>query len=249
MTISAVIIAKNEAKMFPRCLESLAWCQEIVVIDDASSDETAAIATRLGAKVYSHPLENDFAKQRNYGLTKATGEWILFVDADEVVSSKLAQEIQKTIQTTRAQGFLIKRVDSLWGKTLQHGETGNIYLLRLARKDAGKWQGRVHETWLVAGKVEKLQHVLLHFPHPTISEFLAEINFYTSLRAEELHKKGVRATCLSILFYPKAKFVLNYFFRQGFRDGLPGLIFALLMSFHSFLVRGKLWQVQQRKTV
>lgn len=247
MTISAVIIAKNASSSLKKCLESITWCNEIVVIDDNSTDETAKTAEKCGAKVYKHELTNDFSVQRNYGLEKASGDWVLFVDADEVVPASLAKEIQDILLNTKVEGFLIKRVDTIWDKKLLYGETGNIFLLRLARKSAGVWEGKVHETWQVKGKVERLQHTLEHFPHPTINEFLTEINFYTTLRAEELYAQGVSASFLDIIVYPKAKFIVNFILKKGYKDGIQGFIFAILMSFHSFLVRGKLWQLHQKK--
>lgn len=247
MTISAVIIAKNASSSLKKCLESITWCNEIVVIDDNSTDETAKIAEKYGAKIYKHELTNDFSVQRNHGLEKASGDWVLFVDADEVVSASLAKEIQNILLNTKVEGFLIKRVDTMWDKKLLYGETGNIFLLRLARKSAGVWEGKVHETWQVKGKVERLQHALEHYPHPTINEFLTEINFYTTLRAEELYAQGVSASFLDIIVYPKVKFIVNFILKKGYKDGIQGFIFAILMSFHSFLVRGKLWQLHQKK--
>ncbi len=118
----------------------------------------------------------------------------------------------------------------MWGQILKHGETGNIKLLRLAKKRAGKWEGRVHETWKVVGRKMTLQNHLDHFPHPTIESFLKEINFYTDLRAKELYEQKIKAYWWSPLLYPVAKFKLNYILRRGFQDGLPGLVFAMLMS-------------------
>nr|MBI5455569.1 hypothetical protein [Candidatus Levybacteria bacterium] len=144
-------------------------------------------------------------------------------------------------------GFYIKRLDVIWGKMLKHGETGNIKLLRLARKKAGVWYGKVHEQWQIDGKISELENSLIHYPHQTIDEFLKEINFYTSIRAKELYEAGVRGSLKDIIVYPKAKFILNYFIRLGFLDGIEGFIFAIFMSFHSFLVRGKLWLLWKQK--
>lgn len=249
MTISAVILTKNEEKSIQSCISSLSWCDEVIVIDDNSSDKTRAIAEKLKAKVYEHSLGNNFAEQRNYGLEKAQGDWILFVDADEQVSQSLAFEIQGKISENieNVQGYFVKRLDSMWGKTLQYGENGKITLLRLARKDAGTWQGKVHETWEISGKTGLLTNPLHHFPHQTVSEFLNEINFYTDVRAQELFDKKTKVSWWHIIVYPKAKFFVNYFIKLGIRDGLPGLMVALLMSFHSFLVRGKLWILWHKK--
>lgn len=241
--ISAVVLTKNEENNIVDCLESISWCDEVIIIDDHSTDNTVELAKRAGAKVYSHSLDQDFSAQRNFGLQKAQGEWVLFVDADERVSSALWYEIMAMINNPIGgyDGFYLKRKDTLWGKELQYGETGNIKLLRLAKKDAGQWNGYVHETWKIKGKTSVLKNPLAHFPHQTVAEFLTEINYYTTIRAKELYKKKVFVSWWHILFYPKAKFVLNYFMKGGFLDGLPGFVFALMMSFHSFLVRGKLW--------
>ncbi len=246
--ISAVILTKNEEKNITACLESLSWCDEIVVIDDNSTDKTVDIAKKKGVRVYVHALENNFSEQRNFGLEKATGDWVLFVDADERISSALWYEIMANTNTPLDgySGFYLKRQDSMWGKVLQHGETSNVKLLRLAKKDAGSWEGKVHEAWKVQGKKLTLKNPLMHYPHQSVNEFLQEINYYTDLRAEELYNKKIKTSWWSIILFPKVKFVSNYVIKLGFLDGLPGLVFALMMSFHSFLVRGKLWFLWQK---
>ncbi|MBI2036184.1 hypothetical protein HYT17_00910 [Candidatus Microgenomates bacterium] len=135
----------------------------------------------------------------------------------------------------------------MWGRELKYGETVNVKLLRLAKKEAGKWEGKVHEKWVVKGKTGQLENPLHHFPHQRIGEFLQEINFYTDIRARELFDRNVKTYWWSIILYPKAKFIINYLVYQGFRDGLPGLVFALMMSFHSFLVRAKLWLLWKKQ--
>jgi glycosyltransferase involved in cell wall biosynthesis len=249
MKISTIVLTKNEEKNIEKCLKALQWCDEIIVVDDGSVDKTVILAKKLGAKVYEHNLSNNFSQQRNFGLEKAQNEWVLFVDADERVSPALAAEIQLRITNYELghSGFYIQRLDSIWGKVLKHGETGNIKLLRLAKKDRGKWKGSVHETWDVKGEIGVLKNTLMHYPHQTLTEFLKEINFYTTLRAEELYKQKIPVSFLDIIIYPKAKFIQNYFFKLGFLDGNAGIVFALCMSFHSFLVRGKLWQLWQKK--
>lgn len=246
--ISAVILTKNEEKNIEACLTSIAWCDEKIIIDDHSEDKTVELAKKKGAKVFSRAMRGDFSDQRNFGLSKTSGDWVLFIDADERVSSALWYEIMQYTSESIEEytGFYIKRLDTMWGKILRHGEMGNIVLLRLAKKGAGKWEGNVHERWNVQGKTTLLKNPLDHFPHNTVTEFLKEINFYTDLRAEELFKKKTSVNWLAIIVYPKAKFILNYFFRRGFLDGLPGFVVAMLMSFHSFLVRGKLWLLWQK---
>ena len=253
MNISAVVLTKNEEENIVDCLESLSWCNEIVVIDDNSEDRTIEIAKNYGAKVFVNSLQNDFSKQRIFGLSKATNDWVLFVDADERVSEVLASEIFNFLPIKSGSifnsfdGFYIKRLDYMWGKELKHGETGNIKLLRLAKKNAGLWKGKIHETWDVKGKIGELTNPLLHFPHKTLNEFLNEINFYTDIRVKELYDQKVTVYWWSIILYPKLKFFVNYFLKLGFLDGIQGLVFAIIMSFHSFLVRGKLWMLWQKE--
>lgn len=243
--ISVVVLTKNEEKNIEDCLKTLLWCDEILVIDDYSIDKTVIIAKKYTKHVFSHNLEDNFSAQRNFALEKAKGDWILFVDADERVSKTLAEEIQEKISSpSKIDGFYIKRDDFMWGKKLQYGETADVQLVRLAKKNAGKWKGIVHEIWDIHGMKGVLQNPLEHYPHQTLSEFLEEINYYTTLRAAELYKKKTPVSGFSILLYAKGKFFQNYFLKLGFLDGISGLLVAILMSFHSFLVRGKLWLLQ-----
>ncbi len=246
--ISAIILTKNEERNIKDCLEGLSWCDEKIVIDDESEDRTLEIAKKLGAKVFTRRLSN-FSGQRNFGLEKAKGDWVLFVDADERISQALWYEIMQYVNdpVENLSGFFLKRVDIMWGKKLKHGESGALKLMRLAKKGSGKWTGTVHEKWNIPGKTGILDNPLYHYPHSTVDQFLAEINKYTDLRAKELYEQGVKTNWFLILLYPKTKFFLNYVIRLGFLDGLAGLITALMMSFHSFLVRGKLWLLWEKK--
>lgn len=252
--LSVVILTKNEEKNILDCLETVSWADEIIILDDNSDDRTLETAEKLGLKnlrIIKRDLQKDFAMQRNYATQKAKNEWILFIDADERVTPELRREINDFLieekNNHKFNGMYVKRRDILWGKLLKHGETGKIKLLRLAKKSSGKWQGKVHEEWTVEGNTDTFISFVLHFPHQTISEFLAEINFYTTIRAAELYNNGTSTSLLQIIVYPKAKFYVNYFFKLGVLDGLEGLIFAILMSLHSFLVRGKLWLLWEKR--
>lgn len=247
--ISAVVLAKNEEKRIIDCLESLYWCDEIIVVDDYSSDLTVSVIESLEnkkIKIFERALNNDFAAQRNFALRKADFDWVLFVDADERVTDVLANEIKFKTGSTHSAAFFIRRIDNVWGRNLKYGETGNIKFIRLAKKNVGKWVGKIHEKWEIDGKKENLESPLIHYPFREISEFLLKINFYTDLRAKELFDSGKKANWVSVIFYAKGKFLLNYFLKLGILDGVPGLIHAVVMSFHSFLVRGKLWFLWQK---
>lgn len=239
--LSAVVLTKNEARNIDRCLSALNFCDEIIVVDDFSTDDTAKFARKYTSKIFQRHLADDFASQRNFGLSKATGPWVLFIDSDEQVSKSLSKEIKTSIQTPTIVGFYIYRQDHFLGKTLHFGESGKLKLLRLAKKDAGKWVRPVHEIWQTKGKVGELQSPLDHYPHPSISEFIQEINHYTTIEAR--YRSGKIRALLQLITFPAGKFIYNYFFKLGFLDGFPGLIMAFLMSYHSLLVRLKiLWR-------
>lgn len=244
--ISAVILAKNEENNIIDCLEGLKFVDEVIVIDDESSDRTVERAKSKGAKVVKHSLERNFAKQRNFALTLAKNDWVLYVDADERVSPELAQEILKRVQDDKRDGYFIPREDKLFGKKIKHGELQRKKYIRLGKKDKGKWVGAVHEEWKISGKVETLKNPIIHLPHQSLSEFISEINFYTTIRAKELFDQGARSSWYSIILYTKGKFLYTYFYKLGFLDGLSGFVLSLIMSLHSFLVRGKLYLLSKK---
>jgi len=239
-SISAVVLASNEEKNIRKCLQNLKWCNEILVIDDYSKDKTVQIAKKEGAKVFKRKLNNNFALQRNYGLSKTKSEWVLFIDADEVATKSLRDEILN-LKFNIYDGFFIKRKDYFLRKEIKYGEVGKIRLLRLGKKKQGKWKRMVHEYWSVKGKVGELKNPLLHFSHPTISEFIEDINKYSNLHAKELKKEKKKSNLFKIVIWPVGKFIYNYFFELGFLDGKEGFIIGVMMSFHSFLAWSKIW--------
>lgn len=248
LMISAVILTHNNEDILSKTLSSLSWCDETIVIDDHSNDKTISIAEQSGATVFKRHLNDDFAGQRNFGLSKAKGEWVIFVDSDEIITDKLKNEILKALGNKQEySGYYLKREDFMFGKFLKHGETARVRLLRLARKDRGVWKRPVHEVWDIQGKTAILENPILHFPHPNVAQFLDDINRYSTLNAHYLKSQKVRVYWWHISGYPKMKFLINYFRYQGFRDGTPGAIMAILMSFHSFLTRAKLWLLYQNK--
>lgn len=143
--------------------------------------------------------------------------------------------------------FYIKRKDVFLGRELKFGETGNLKLVRLVKKGKGLWKRPVHEYLEVSGKIEELNSPLEHFSHNNIASFVKKLNFYTSINAEYLYKNREKASFFSIFFYPVGKFLKNYFWKLGFLDGAHGFIHAVLMSFHSFLTRAKLFFLTNKK--
>lgn len=246
--ITAVVLTKNEVNNIKDCLESLSFCDEILVIDDNSTDKTGSLAKSLGAKVIKRALNNDFASQHNFALSKAKNEWVLFIDADERVTEKLSFEIKDAVDSKKYDGYFIKRIDNIWGREIKYGEIGKSRFLRLAKKNSGKWERRVHERWKINGRVANLNNNIIHFSHQSVEEFIKNVDFFSSLHAEANMNEGKRSYIFKICFMPLAHFIRNYVFRIGFLDGIQGFVFAVVMSFHSFLAWSKLSLKQKNVT-
>lgn len=246
--ISCIILAQNEEKNLKECLNSVKWCDEVIIIDDYSTDKTEEIAKNFNARIYKNHLNNDFANQRNFGLDKAKGDWVLFLDSDERITLALATEIQQAIvfNTQNINGFFFKRTDVLWGRKLKHGETGNVKLLRLAKRNVGVWQRAVHEVWEIKGRKKTLKNPIIHYPHQTLREFISDIDKYSTIHARENAKTGKNSSLAKIILWPRLKFLSNYFLKKGFLDGEQGFMVAMLMSLHSFLSWSKLWLAQKK---
>ena len=246
MKLSIVVLAKNEQRNIIRAIESVEFSDEIIVIDDFSTDKTSEYAMEMGAVVHRKKLNNNFASQRNFGLQKSRGDWILFLDADEFLTKELQTEIKKLIKgKSKYSVYHIKRRDFMWGKELEYGEIKTVRkkgLIRLVKKGSGKWISPVHEVFVTTSPAGRLNNFINHYPHPTVKEFLDKINFYSTLRAKELFHLKKNVSLLEIIFFPTGKFLMNYFIKLGFLDGPAGFLYAFMMSFHSFLVRAKLYQ-------
>ncbi len=221
MTITAIIIT-NQEKLNKFLLESLSFVDEVIVVIDSSVI--------------------DFAAQRNFALAKSTSDWVLFVDDDEYVGQELAREIPLTIASSKEAAFLIKRLDVVFHQTLSHGETGHIKMVRLARRNAGKFIRPVHEIWKINGRVGELQSPLYHIKDHFISEFIGRMSHYGQIDSQILTQEDKPFSYFRLLFYPKAKFFQNYLFKLGFLDGLVGFFQAYLMSIQSLTVRVFQWE-------
>lgn len=232
MKLSAVVLTKNNQTTLKRCLSSLTWCQEIIIIDDFSTDQTRKISRQFEVKFVTHVLKHDWSRQRNFALTQTKNDWVLFIDSDEVISPALKKEILKL--DFAVNGYFLPRTDIFLGQKLEHGETAKVRLLRLANKKQGRWIRPVHEVWDIKGKTSILTHPILHQRNLSLFDFIERINVYTSLETQSFHWLD--------LFKPVLKFILNYFFHGGYKDKMQGFIMAYLMSLHSLIVRVKSWK-------
>lgn len=246
MKLSIVILTKNEEKKIEEAIKSAQFADEILLIDDYSTDKTLEIAQKYKVNFVQRRLNNNFSQQRNFALNQAKGDWIFFLDADEVITSELKVEI-KTILSKNSSfcAYYIKRRNIFWGRILKHGELTLYYKrgkIRLVKRNSGIWKYSVHEIFSVKGPTKRLDNYINHYSHEGIKDFLKKINLYSSIRARELQRQGKKSNIFQILFYPIVKFKMNYIIKLGFLDGVPGFIYSFMMSFHSFLVRAKLYQ-------
>ncbi len=190
----------------------------------------------------NQPDITNFSRLRNQAMKQAKTNWVLFLDADEKLSSKLKAEINKvTLSDATASknvNYQLKRLDVFLGKKLYFGETAQFCSTRLIQKGSGQWQGKVHEKFNSKLPLKTLKHPLIHNRQLTINQFIERLNNYTSIRAQELSQLSL----FQLLFYPPLKFIQNYIFRLGFLDGYPGLIMAFSMSLHSLMVRVKVYE-------
>jgi glycosyltransferase involved in cell wall biosynthesis len=239
MNITGVVLAHNEEKNIQKALDSLHFCKEVIVLDDNSADATQNSARKSGARVVSFPVSQSFSAARNEAMKLAQNEWVFFLDADEVVTPVLAHEIEACDGTKSA--YAVPRRDFFWGKELMWGETRSARttgIVRLVKKESGTWVGLVHEVFACFGQVGKLGGYIDHIPHQSVTEFIRDVNKYSTIRAEELHQQR-SVTTLEMILFPFGKFIYTYFIKLGFLDGPPGFVYSFVMSFHSFLVRSK----------
>lgn len=239
--LSAVVIARNEEAAIGACLDALAWCPEIIVVDSRSEDATREIAKGRGAKVIEHDWEG-YGRQKNFAVAQAAHEWVLCVDADEIVSPELRAGIEKALAQTGSGAYQITRRNRFMGAWLRHGEGYPDRIVRLFDRRTARWsEDPVHEKVLTTGTVGKIEGDLLHESAETLASYLEKQNRYTSLQAEALFRDGVRPSLAKLVFSPLVRFVKFYLLRGGCLDGVPGLVHIAIGCFNSFAKNAKLF--------
>lgn len=244
--ISAVIITKNEADNIGRCLDSLHWADEIVVVDSGSTDNTMEICRDYGAKVIETEWRG-FGKTKQLAVNSAKYDWVFSIDADEEVTPKLADRL-KSIRKAgpHASGYRIKRNSFYLGKMIRYSGWNRDYPLRLFNRKYGNFNDkRVHESVKIKGTVGKIEERILHYTYPTISSYIKKMDLYSTLGAELLKDKNKKAGIFKALFHAKIKFIKMYFINLGFLDGKAGLALALNSAFSVYLKYLKLWQMNR----
>lgn len=254
MKLSIVVITCNEEATLPRTLESVSALVrdskgEIVIVDSGSTDRTVEIARSHGAKVFVESWKG-YAAQKNSAIEKATGEWILSLDADEEVEPALAEEIDRAIESSGSSGFLIPRKNFFLGRWMRYGGYWPDPKLRLFRRGAAAFEDRlVHEdAKLTGGDAGRLQHALIHHSYPTLSDYINHMNRYSSLGAEMAQAKGRSGfSVIDIAVRPFLTFIYNYFFRLGFLDGREGLLVHLYHAVYVSWKYAKTWELGRSK--
>jgi len=244
--ISAVVITYNEQDNIERCLSSLDWVDEILVVDSHSTDRTVELCRKYTDRVLLHKWEG-FVRQKIYATKRAGYDWILSIDADEEVSPGLRAEIIKLRQSGfTAAAYQMPRKVFYLGKWIRRGGWYPDYKVRLFDRKQGQWIGvEVHEYWQSAGKCARVQGDLLHYSYKNITDHLNKINNLTSVAAVELSGKNTTASIWDLLVNPISKFIKSYFIKTGFLDGFVGLVIAVMGSYYVFLKYLKLWELQQ----
>ena len=226
-TLSVIIITKNEAELVGRCLESVKWADEIIVVDSGSTDDTVEICRRYTDRVVVTDWPG-FGPQKNRALAMATGDWVLSVDADEEVTEALAQEIQHVLQAPQAQGYTLPRLSSYCGRFMRHSGWWPDPVLRLFHRSAGSFTPvRVHERVVLNGAVGALTQTLMHHSFRSLDQVLHKVNHYSHESALALHAQGRRASLATAIGHGLWSFFRTYVLKRGFLDGREGFILAV----------------------
>ena len=240
MALSAVIITHNAATQLPDCLRSLSFCDEVLLVDSGSSDDTIKVAQAAGAKVIIRPWLG-YGPQKHFAVEQAANDWVLCVDADERVSEALRESIIAELKAPRARAYAMPRCNRFLGRWLRHGEGYPDWGLRLFDRRAAQWSDdSVHEKVLTTTQVARLEGDLLHDSAESLELYLDKQNRYTSLQAERLHRAGRGAGVLHLVVSPVTRFIKFYVLRFGFLDGVAGLVHVSIGCMNSFNKYAKL---------
>jgi glycosyltransferase involved in cell wall biosynthesis len=245
--LSATLITLNAARQLAASLDSLAFCDEIVVVDSGSSDGTVELAQSRGARVV-HCDWRGFGGQKQFAIEQASYDWVLCIDADEMVSERLRESILQALQEPQYRAYRFPRCNRFLGRFLRYGEGYPDMSLRLFDRRCAHWSDDlVHEKVLCDMPIGTLAGDLLHESAETLESYLAKQNRYTSLAAHQAWQAGCRSHAGQLLLSPLLRFIKFYFFRRGFLDGLPGLVHILIGCANSFAKHAKIIELQTGK--
>jgi glycosyltransferase involved in cell wall biosynthesis len=244
--VSVYMITYNNEETVERALKSVTWANEIVVVDSFSSDRTVEIGRRFTDKLFQRkwPGHRD---QYQYAADLTTHEWIMFVDADEEVPPELAEEIRGALSEKAGEvdAFFVYRRTFYLGRWIRYGGWYPDGEIRLYRRNKGRWVGGLHARVVVSGRVQPLKNLYHHYTYRNISDQIQTIDKYSKIAAEDMVQQGKRFSLLKLLFHPPFRFIKEYFFKSGFRDGLPGLVIVISTMYYVFIKYAKLWELMR----
>jgi glycosyltransferase involved in cell wall biosynthesis len=247
--VTVTVITRDEAAHIGAALDSVAWADEIIVVDSHSTDDTVAIARPRATRVEVRDW-GGYGEQKNFAASLSTNDWILSIDADERVTPALAGEIRDLLQTEPAlRAYRIPRVTCYLGRWIRTTDWYPDYQLRLYDRRAARWNGRrVHESLEFPGARGQLRNEIQHYGYRDMSHHLQTIDRYTTLAAEQAFADGARTSAVSAYVHAKLAFFRNFVLRRGFADGSVGLIVSTLNSYYVFLKLAKLVELQRRRS-
>jgi glycosyltransferase involved in cell wall biosynthesis len=245
--LSAIVITKNEAANIGDCLDSLAFCDERIVVDCGSSDGTIAIAQAKGARTVFHEWSG-FGPQKNFALSLTTGDWVLSLDADERVSAELAEAIKAALADETAHSYEFPRLSSFCGRPMRHSGWYPDYVLRLFRRGKGRFSDViVHERAICEGVVKRLSPPLIHHPVRTLGDALSRADRYSTAGATAILASGRRVGFMTGIGHGLGSFLRTYVLRAGFLDGAEGFLLAVANAEGSYYRYMKAWLAQRRE--
>ena len=247
--LTALVTCYNEEAMLLDCLASLRFADEILVVDSFSTDRSPVIARERGAQVLRHEYLNP-AAQKNWAIPQASHPWVLILDSDERVTPELAEEIKTILRAPGASdGYWIRRKNYFWGKQIRHGAWSKDKVLRLFRRDLGRYQDKqVHEEIEIerfSGPPGWCENRLEHFSYRSLEDFLRKISRYGNWGAVDANAKGIKSSAWKIWGHSTGPFLNSYLLKQGFRDGTEGLIIAFMEAYYSFFKYSRLYEMQR----
>ena len=244
-SLSAIIIPKNEERCIAKCLESVEWADEIIVLDSGSTDDTVEICRKWTSHVYETDWPG-YGIQKGRALAKATCDWVLSIDADEVVSEELRREIEAGMQQDRFAAYRIPHLNNFCGQIMRHGTWWPDAHARLARRDKVKFNDRiVHEGMVVEGRIGMLKSPFFHDTAPDLEAFLKKRNLYSSLSAEIMFNRGKAGGITKAITHGSWAFFRMYIIKRGFLDGRMGVVSSVIMAMETFYKYVKLWLLRR----
>lgn len=248
MSVSVVVITKNEAGAIERCLRSVDWAEEVILLDCGSTDRTVEISQKLGARVSVTEDWPGFGPQKNRALEQATGDWVLSLDADEWVTPDLRDEIMNVIsRPDGALAFRFPRLSSFCGQFMRHSGWWPDYVTRLFRRGAARFSDDVvHERVIVEGKVGTLREPIMHETYVDLDEMLQKMNSYSSLTAQKMRHGGRKAGLAGAILRGLWAFIRTYFLRGGILDGREGFMLAVAIAEGTYYRYAKLMLLDKK---